>query len=245
MPPILGLIISRCDNDETVVFLSTAHDLSQFKLWDRKTVKEGCLFISRTVSTRVAVGSRQIIEHEGQGAFVARWNDGICVTMVADLTYPQRVAFLCLEEVHTTFKRTVGVTVWARVEEDDVCDFKSELRAILKNYQDPREVDALKNTQAKVDEAQAVIHRDIMTLLENNESLDALVEKSDDLSCEIKCSGRYESSLFSQLHLRRYSSPLASSKRSTNVVQYNDYLIVTFFEFIDLFHLPIKPNAVE
>eukprot|EP00923_Selenidium_pygospionis_P052913 GHVN01091661.1.p1 GENE.GHVN01091661.1~~GHVN01091661.1.p1 ORF type:complete len:188 (+),score=8.70 GHVN01091661.1:641-1204(+) len=135
MPPILGLIISRCDNDETVVFLSTAHDLSQFKLWERKTVKEGCLFISRTVSTRVAVGSRQIIEHEGQGAFVARWNDGICVTMVADLTYPQRVAFLCLEEVHTTFKRTVGVTVWARVAEDDVCDFKSELRAILKNYQ--------------------------------------------------------------------------------------------------------------
>eukprot|EP01068_Selenidium_serpulae_P003886 Selendium_serpulae@DN3328_c0_g1_i2.p2 len=87
---ILGITISRCTADGEVVFLNTAHDLAKYGFMQRGPLKEACLFISRTVTPRIAPGSREVIEHEGRGAFVMRWTDSLCVTMVADLRYPKR-----------------------------------------------------------------------------------------------------------------------------------------------------------
>lgn len=56
------------------------------------------------------------------------------------------------------------------------------VKQVLKDYSDPKNVDALCKVQGRVDEIQVILHENINRLLENQGDLDSLVEKSKDLS---------------------------------------------------------------
>jgi len=180
---VVGIIISRCpDGDDDVLFLNTAHDLSSFPFFERKTVKEACLFLARTITPRLSMHRREVIAHEEYIAFSQRWEDGLSVIMITDKDYPQRIAFQCVKTVYVEFGKKISKEEWMRLESDDSADFKAELRGLLKLYKEPANFDAILETQQKVDEAKATLNRTILQVLDNQANLDSLVAKSEDLS---------------------------------------------------------------
>lgn len=180
---IVGIVISRCYvGEKEVTFMCTAHDLSSFGMFERSAVKESCLFLTRTITPRMAIGRSEIIEHEGYLAYSCRWSDGLAVLLVSDMEYPKRLAFKCLSETYKAFKSSVPAESWQKQEKDDVSPFKDDLKTILRQFKDPENFDELLKTQNKVDEVQLTMHKNIMQVLENQENLDSLVQKSDDLS---------------------------------------------------------------
>jgi synaptobrevin family protein YKT6 len=61
-----------------------------------------------------------------------------------------------------------------------------QLAELLKQYQNPQQVDQLMKIQADVDETKEIMVKNIDKLLDRNEKLEDLVAKSDDLSLQSK-----------------------------------------------------------
>eukprot|EP00918_Siedleckia_nematoides_P060987 GHVU01133130.1.p2 GENE.GHVU01133130.1~~GHVU01133130.1.p2 ORF type:complete len:113 (+),score=19.04 GHVU01133130.1:449-787(+) len=109
---VLGIVIARWDGNDAVRFLNTAHDLSQFSLMEKGAVKEGCMFLARTVVPKLETNTREQIAHEDYLAFCQRFSDRIAVIFIADDKYPPRLAFQCVNRVHDAFREKVNRDIW-------------------------------------------------------------------------------------------------------------------------------------
>eukprot|EP00271_Cylindrocystis_brebissonii_P019666 TRINITY_DN610_c0_g4_i1.p1 TRINITY_DN610_c0_g4~~TRINITY_DN610_c0_g4_i1.p1 ORF type:complete len:199 (-),score=26.49 TRINITY_DN610_c0_g4_i1:768-1364(-) len=176
---ITALVVLRPRGEADPVLLGSASDLNHFNYFQRPSVRELILFVSRTVAKRTDPGRRQSVEHEEYMVHCYNRN-GLCCLVFADTAYPTRSAFSVINKVLDDYVGVKGDS-WRAVE-IDVKDPVPALEDALVKYQDPHEADKLLKIQKELDETKIILHHTIESVLARGEKLDSLVEKSNDLS---------------------------------------------------------------
>eukprot|EP00455_Lapot_gusevi_P013667 TRINITY_DN1670_c0_g1_i1.p1 TRINITY_DN1670_c0_g1~~TRINITY_DN1670_c0_g1_i1.p1 ORF type:complete len:237 (-),score=66.43 TRINITY_DN1670_c0_g1_i1:178-783(-) len=183
---LISLAVCRSGDDlkeKEAVILVADYELYSFSYFYRGTVRELCNFLCRTVVPRTPPGSRQSIEHEGHVAHVYVRPDGLAGVAVVDKEYPDRVAYTLIHKLLSDFP--TAHPNWQNVSEDFSCEFRA-LTTALAQYQDPQEADALMRVQRELDLTKDIMHKNIDSVLQRGERIDALVEKSNDLNAQSK-----------------------------------------------------------
>ncbi|KAK9716186.1 hypothetical protein RND81_06G216600 [Saponaria officinalis] len=179
---ITALVVLKINqNDENPTILANASDLSQFGFFQRSSVREFIVFVSRTVAKRTPPGQRQSVQHEEYK--VHAYNQGgLCVVGFMDDHYPVRSSFSVLNKVMDEYQKNFGES-WRNVTTEST-ETWPYLNEALTKFQDPAEADKLLKIQRELDETKIILHRTIDSVLERGEKLDSLVEKSADLSAQ-------------------------------------------------------------
>ena len=160
--------------------LGKAEDVQEFGYFQRGSVREMLIFISRTIVKRTQPGQRQSVEQDQYLVHVTN-RSGLVAIAVMDKEYPSRSAFCVLGKMCDDYVDKVVGDQWRGVTEDDTRGDALLNEAIMK-YQDPMEADKILKIQSEVDETKVVLHKTIDSVLARGEKLDNLVDKSTDLS---------------------------------------------------------------
>lgn len=102
--------------------------------------------------------------------------------LVSDQEYPVRPAFSVLTKTLEAFTANVPTSAYSNVE---TLSFP-QIHEYLKQYQDPKNADAIMRVQQELDETKVVLHKTIESVLARGEKLDDLVTRSDMLSASSK-----------------------------------------------------------
>ncbi|GAB4832716.1 VAMP-like protein ykt61 [Ancistrocladus abbreviatus] len=172
------LIFRSTPTDESPIILANASDVSHFGYFQRSSVREFIVFVSRTVAKRTEPGQRQSVQHEEYKVHAYN-RGGLCALGFMDDHYPVRSAFSLLNQVLDEYQKKFGET-WRMVKTDNSEPWPY-LNEALTRYQDPAEADKLLKIQRELDETKIILHKTIDSVLERGEKLDSLVEKSSDL----------------------------------------------------------------
>ncbi|KAI8109702.1 hypothetical protein M9434_000981 [Picochlorum sp. BPE23] len=160
--------------------LSFVADLASFGYFQRNSVKEFLMFVSRTVSRKTAVGQRQTVQQDEY--FCHAYNrDGLVGIAFADKEYPVRAGFSVVNKILDDFEGKQGDS-WRGATADTFTQENPDLEASLQKYQDPVQADKLTKIQQDLDETKIILHKTIESVLDRGEKLDQLVDKSNDLS---------------------------------------------------------------
>ncbi|KAK4415041.1 VAMP-like protein YKT61 [Sesamum alatum] len=180
MVKITALYVMKCSPEGSdPIILANASDLSSFGFFQRGSVREFLVFVSRTVSKRTPPGQRQSVQHAEYKVHSYNRN-GVCALGFMDDHYPVRSAFSLLNQVLDEYQKNFGDS-WKTVQADNAEQWPY-LDEALTRFQDPAEADKLLKVQRELDETKIIIHKTIDSVLERGVKLDSLVEKSSDLS---------------------------------------------------------------
>ena len=141
-------------------------------------------FFSKTFTKRTTSGQRQSITHEQYVVHCYVRSDGLSGSVITDLEYPARVAFVLLTQLLDEFVTTVGDS-WKGVTVPESVQFPP-IETYLQKYQNPSEADKITKIQQDLDETTSILHKTIDSVLERGAKLDDLVDRSDDLSKQSK-----------------------------------------------------------
>lgn len=178
---LLSCTVYRWVPEKPVAVWSTM-DLSGFSFFQRPTIKEHIVFHSRLIAGRTPINTRQSVEfQQGLGhCHVYVHPSGLAASVLVDAEYPVRVAFSMLSKTLRMFQEQFGGQ-WENTETDTQFTFPDG-DSIFKEYQNPAEADQLLRVQNELDEVKHVMLKNIDDLLQRGETLDSLMEKSEDLS---------------------------------------------------------------
>lgn len=177
---ITAILVLRCNpGDENPIILANATDVSHFGYFQRSSVREFIVFVSRTVAKRTQPGQRQSVQHEEYNVHAYN-RGGLCALGFMDDHYPVRSAFSLLNQVLDEYQKNFGDS-WKTVR-SDVTQPWPYLDDALTKFQDPAQADKILKIQRELDETKIILHKTIDSVLERGEKLDTLVEKSSDLS---------------------------------------------------------------
>nr|KJB07584.1 hypothetical protein B456_001G031200 [Gossypium raimondii] len=177
---ITALLVLKCmPEGADPIILANACDVSHFGFFQRSSVREFIVFVSRTVAKRTPPGQRQSVQHEEYKVHSYNRN-GLCVIGFMDDHYPVRSAFSLLNQVIDEYQKNFGES-WRTAQADSTEPWPYLDNALTK-YQDPAEADKLLKIQRELDETKIILHQTIDSVLARGEKLDSLVEKSSDLS---------------------------------------------------------------
>mmetsp|Transcript_34008 Transcript_34008/g.38646 ORF Transcript_34008/g.38646 Transcript_34008/m.38646 type:complete len:201 (-) Transcript_34008:113-715(-) len=181
---LISLIVAKQGTSKVVV-LSKEYNLKGFGFFEKKPVRESCIFLAREILPLLQGGAgSNSINHEEYCAHVFSEGNGLSFVAVCDEEYPPRVAFDCLRSVMEEFI-LFNENNWKTVDADADLNFPS-LKNIIIAYENPADVDPLFKAQKQVDQIHEVMSHNLNTLLEKQENIDELVSKSEDLSKQSK-----------------------------------------------------------
>ena len=171
--------------DNKVYLYTREFDVSKWGWLERGSVKDMMKFFTRNSLESMKKGQRYTIAHEGgyNVHAVVSDRDYFAVLAFTDVDYPRRVAYKCLEDALQAFQDNIG-DKW-KDKKDDKLEFAA-FEAIFNKYKVATKIDKLTLANMKVDETKAVLLDNMKTLLERQEKLDDMVQKSDDLSLKSK-----------------------------------------------------------
>lgn len=101
----------------TPVFLGVAADVSSFGYFQRGAVREGLMFLSRTIVQRTQPGQRQSVKSEEYFCHVHVKDTGLAAIVVADQEYPTTAAFAIITRVLDEFAQQAGDS-WKTADAD-------------------------------------------------------------------------------------------------------------------------------
>ncbi|KAJ1819585.1 palmitoyltransferase [Coemansia sp. RSA 2675] len=167
----------------TTQILSSESDVSSFSFFQRGSVEEFLEFFSVTVAERTQVGQRQAVEENDNFAYAYRSSPNLCAIVITDREYPSRVALGLAAKM---------IDEYTKVHDDRFIDAAqgkagfAVLKEFIGKYQDPKQADSIMKLQQELDETKVVLHKTMESLLERGEKLDALVDRSNQLSSQSK-----------------------------------------------------------
>ncbi|KAG4136304.1 hypothetical protein ERO13_D08G273000v2 [Gossypium hirsutum] len=177
---ITSLVVLKCNPEGSdPIILANTTDVSHFGYFQRSSVKEFIVFVSRTVAKRTPSGQRQSVQHEEYKVHAYNRN-GLCALGFMDDHYPVRSAFSLLNQILDEYQKNFGES-WRNAQADSTQPWPY-LNDALTKFQDPAEADKLLKIQRELDETKIILHKTIDSVLARGERLDSLVEKSSDLS---------------------------------------------------------------
>eukprot|EP00929_Paragymnodinium_shiwhaense_P050366 TRINITY_DN25351_c0_g1_i1.p2 TRINITY_DN25351_c0_g1~~TRINITY_DN25351_c0_g1_i1.p2 ORF type:complete len:203 (+),score=60.41 TRINITY_DN25351_c0_g1_i1:81-689(+) len=178
---LLSLIVYKW-NEENSVELFSCYELSQFSFFHKGPVKEHIKFHARLCASRTPLGKRQVVEFEQNLGRCHTWThpQGISAAVLVQGEYPARVACgLLAEAIRTFLEGQEGK--WEAAAQD--VDMKvPELETLFTKFQNPAEADKLMKIEKDLEEVKENVMSSMDELLKRGESLDALMQKSKDLS---------------------------------------------------------------
>jgi synaptobrevin family protein YKT6 len=178
---ITAIAVYRHLGTEAVpVQLGIAVDVANFGYFQRGSVREMINFISRTIVQRTQPGLRQTVRQDDYYCHVHVRDNGLAGVVVADKDYPTTAAFSIIAKSLEEYGAAHGES-WAAATEDGAAGNEA-LELALTRYQDPAAADKIAKIQRDLDETKIILHQTIDSVLRRGEKLDALVDKSADLS---------------------------------------------------------------
>jgi len=157
-------------------------ELGFVSFFQRPALKEHIKFHSRLVTSRTQAGRRMSIDAEQNLGKFHSWvhPQGVGAVLLADNEYPMRVAFTLLSEAIRVFlEQNSGK--WEAASADTALQCP-DIESLFTKFQDPAEADKLTKIEKDLDEVKGVVMQSMDDLLKRGESLDALMQKSKDLS---------------------------------------------------------------
>ncbi|KAF8819392.1 SnaRE protein [Cardiosporidium cionae] len=181
---LLSLVLYKWSSTEPIQ-LAAIMDLSSFPFFYRAQVKEHVLFGSKLIAARTHLGGRQVVEFEQNigKCHVYVHPCGLCATAISSPSYPLRVAFGFVSQAIQNFNEMYQGQ-WEKISQDmpEGDMFAAAGKTLLATYQNPTEADKILKVQKDLDEVKDVMLKNIDELLQRGESLDALMQKSENLS---------------------------------------------------------------
>ena len=155
--------------------------MSRIDFFKRGTVRDFIKFHARTVVTRTQRGQRQTIQFENDigKCFAYVQENGLAGAVITDNDYPMRVAFTLLNEALKRFE--LRAFPWQTVDKDVDLDFK-EGGELLTKFQNPEEADKITKITKELEEVKSIVVKSMDDILKRGETLDALMQKSNDLN---------------------------------------------------------------
>ena len=166
---------------ESAVCLGSVNELSFVGYIQRRVMREHINFTARTVCGRASPGDRTAVHLENDMGicYVAIHPNSLGMTVITDNEYPQRVVFSMISELMQTFLNSG--TSWESVSRDTDLNY-APLEQYLKKYQNPAEADRLMKIESELNQITEIMHKNIDQLLKRGETLESLMQKSQDLS---------------------------------------------------------------
>ena len=180
---LFGLFLLRVQSGSQAepVICASAVDVSSVGFFQRSSAKEFLIFLARTVSKRVAPGSRNQVTEQGHNIYCHLRMDGLSAVAICDSEYNNRVAFSLLSQILTDFTEQFrGKWEHAEGQKDNYCAWP-ELDRTLVKYQSPEEADKILKIKKEIEETKIIMHQAIDNVLERGEKIDNLVARSEDL----------------------------------------------------------------
>lgn len=178
---VTSLSLWKHNGENTEPFsLGTACDVAEFGFFQRASVREMLIFISRTIARRTPNGARQSVEQDAYMVHVSH-RGGLVAVAVVDAEYPARSAFCVLSKMMDEVDNRGSAWNWRAMNGDSeaACEMLEEM---LVRFQDPSAADKILKIQRELDDTKVVLHKTIDSVLARGEKLDNLVDKSTDLS---------------------------------------------------------------
>jgi len=182
MVQLLQVVVYRyMGADRNPVRLASATDLSSFSFFVRRQVGEHLRFATRTICQRTLPGQRQSIVLADLPYFchIYSRHDGLSVCVITDKEYNLRVAFSFITKTMMDFEKLNPK--WGTIIIDQEIE-PPELVRDFKLYQEPQQADKIMQVQKNLDEIKDIMHKNIDDVLKRGETIDSLMDKSQDLS---------------------------------------------------------------
>eukprot|EP01132_Coremiostelium_polycephalum_P004678 gene4678-5844_t len=180
---VYSIAIFKCSSGSKPVLLSIVYEVSSFGFFQRSSVKEISLFVSRESVERTKVGERVSLKHTGKVCHTTVDSNGIGCAVLTDEEYPERVAHSLVKLSIEQF--TTAQPNWRSVQQDADLQVPALNDTIIK-YQNPSEADPMMKLQNNLGETITIIQRTIEQLNQRGEKLSDIAAKSDDLSFQSK-----------------------------------------------------------
>ncbi|CAD6219198.1 GSCOCG00004853001-RA-CDS [Cotesia congregata] len=164
--------------------LKSVYDVDSFSYFQRGSVKEFMGFVSKTITERTQIASRQSVKEGEYMCHVYVRGDSLAGVLISDHEYPNRVSHTLITKVLDEFAAKYPSNSWPTLNEP-TCDFP-QANVYLAKYQNPREADSLTKMQNDLDETKIILHSTLEAVLQRGEKLDDLVQKSEGLSIQSK-----------------------------------------------------------
>jgi len=176
---------SNNTNSKSVI-LSGYDELSSFGFFQRGTVREYVIFVSRLLADRNAPGTRQQVVKDEYTCYVqTRVDSALSAVVVTDAEYPARVAFSLLYKVLLEFEKKYPKSVYTSPTSQLTSDYQYQLESIqdyLTKYQDPKSADELLKIKTDLEDTKTVMNQVLENMLNREEELSTMVGMSEDLS---------------------------------------------------------------
>lgn len=164
------------------IFMCSVNDLSSFGFFEKMSVKEFIIFISRETMKKTVPGNKQIIEDNEFTIHSYLRSDFIGAVVITSKEYKPRIAVYLMNNLLEQFTKNID-----HAKYDSDCNLKFEqLDEAIVKYQKQEEVDRITKIQKELDETIEIIHKTIESVLDRGEKLETLVDKSSDLSMHSK-----------------------------------------------------------
>jgi synaptobrevin family protein YKT6 len=168
--------------DYKAIKLLESIDLSHFNFVSKPFATRSLRFGSRTISQRLKPGVRSSISMESTDyvCHIYIKKNGLAAVVVTSVNYPANVALAMCSQVLHVYRTEKGGKYWQSVSQDESHNSVA-VQNLLKTAQDPTQASKLQRVQAQVDQIKNIVTKDIELLLRNGESIEDLMDKSEDL----------------------------------------------------------------
>jgi len=167
--------------------LYSIYELSSFGYFQRSGVQEICTFATRETTKRCIRGQTESVVHLGYHAHTIIYPSGLAVACVTDGEYPTLAARGFLRRVAEMFQaKYPDDNSYSRITTDVNSFAVPGLEAFLLECQDPTKADKMTAIKASLDETKEIVLKNIDALLERGETIDNLLDRSNDLSFQSK-----------------------------------------------------------
>ena len=184
-PPCLALSCCGCPVDGAAASPAACPASSwspSLSYFTRGSILEHLHFATRTVIQRTKAGTRQTVGLSENPFLVHTYvrYDGLAGIVVTQKDYAVRVAYSLINKMMSDFEAAYPDS-WKKATSDASLQPESMKKDIML-YQNPAEADNLIKIQKGLDEVKDIMHKNIEEVLNRGETLDALMDKSEDLS---------------------------------------------------------------
>mmetsp|Transcript_20042 Transcript_20042/g.34302 ORF Transcript_20042/g.34302 Transcript_20042/m.34302 type:complete len:200 (+) Transcript_20042:106-705(+) len=176
---VFGIYIFNCNDPSKPIVLSKVLDLTSFGFFQRGSAEEVMNFVAREVTKKTT--DKQSVLHLDYVAFAKIDGKSLGALVLTDKEYPSRVGHrvtdLALKKFHELYKKEAA---WSEITEDTLM-FTSEFEALLKQSQEPEQVDDVEKIRKDLDDTHDTLHKTISDLMVRGEKLEDLAKDSEDL----------------------------------------------------------------
>ena len=169
---LIAIHIFRWNEDEPALLCSEM-DLSMLWFYQKGMAKEHINFNSRTIASRIPPGNKASVSLENNVGVCYCWTtkDGISATAITDNEYPEKAAFIMLNNLIMDFRETFAndPNVFEESKGEPAQVRYENLEIFLKKWQDPTEADKLLKIEKELHEVKEIIHKNLSDLLRKGE----------------------------------------------------------------------------